>query len=175
MKYLLLAAALLVGGCSGPSTIKTEVVRTYPSGVVEKVKTSLKGPEYALEGSSLDVTTNGVYGSLSAAQDVKGIEEARGESAKELEEAKGDNISKKIVYGGLALILLLSIVALFLPDTIVSKKDALTGFACALAGFVIVRYVEASAPVMKWVIPLAALGGGIYLFVMWRRGRIATK
>lgn len=163
MKILFLVAALTVGGCTSPSTIKTELVRTYPSGVVEKVKTSLKGPEYAISGSSLNVTTNGVYGALSASQDAKGIEGVKGEAA-----------GSKLLYGALALILTLSAVALFLPEKIVKNKDALLGAAISIAGYAIVRYTNASASVMKWVIPTAAVGYGIYLVIRWRKSKGTT-
>jgi hypothetical protein len=141
-----------------PADIRTEKTTVHSDGTRVEERTTVRTPKYAKEGTYLNTSTNGTDVFLGASQ-----------PAKDIEGAIGDAASKKLVYGGLALIMILGAVALALPNTMVSNKDALIIMGCGVIGFAIFRYVEASAKYMGILIPLFALAGGAYLFWRWKK------
>ncbi len=157
MRGFALWALLLISlvGCSHPD-IWSKSITTYADGTSRVVKTLIRAPEYAADDSRVSVSTNGVVAWVSASQ-----------SATAVEAAKADGMSKKIVYGGLALLMILGAIALALPNSVVSNKDALIIIGCGIIGFAVFRFVESAAPAMGIVIPILVLAGGGYLFWQW--------
>ena len=79
-----------------------------------------------------------------------------------------------MIYYGLVALLGLSLAVLFLPEWIVSNKDALIGFGVTGAMFVVVKYVDASAGIMGWVIPVCVVGAVGYLGYRYFAGKTPT-
>ncbi|MHC5062162.1 MAG: hypothetical protein ACYTFK_13950, partial [Planctomycetota bacterium] len=157
MSKLLLIAFIFMVGCTSTGLMTMTVEKLYPNGVVERTEIALKPPTAPLGDSYITSDTNGLRMALSGSQSEAGIQRV-----------KGDSRNKGIMYGGCALLLVLGMVAFALPNGIVSNKDGLIISGVGLAGFAALRWIEASSPVMMWVLPIALIGGGVWLLLQWK-------
>jgi hypothetical protein len=121
-------------------------------------KIVLRTPKYPLGDSYITLDGSAVTANVSASQDAKGI---IGQ--------EGKNKSLIFLYGICGIIVILGVVAFAMPNNIVSNKDGL--IICGIGGvsFAVVRWVEAAAPVMMWVLPIAAVCGAIYFVILWMK------
>lgn len=153
MRILLLICILATMGCVAPSITYEQYEDGYRTS-----KVVVRTPKYPLGDSYIALDGQALTANVSASQDAKGIIGATGKAK-----------SLLFLYGICGLIVILGVVAFAMPNGIVSNKDAL--IICGIGGisFAVVRWVEAAAPVMMWVVPLIAVGAGLYFVVIWLR------
>jgi len=150
-----MALAALLAGCWSGGDVPVAQYRNGP------VRVSVRAPQYARDATALCISTNGEVSVVIGSS----------QPAAEIGRAEGAKIRMRVVNIGLVLLFGLSLLVLFLPEWIVSNKDALIGMAGTAALFVVVRYAEASAPAMAWIVPVLALAAAAYLAWSWRAGR----
>jgi hypothetical protein len=154
MRIILLICILATMGCFISPSITYE---QYEDGY-KTSKIVLRTPKYPLGDSYIALDGQAVTANVSASQDAKIIIGAEGKAK-----------SLLFLYGICGIIVILGVVAFAMPNQIVSNKDAL--IICGIGGvsFAVVRWVEAAAPVMMWVVPIAAVCAGLYFVVIWLR------
>lgn len=141
-------------GCISPS-IKHYTYGDDGALISKTIVSSTKYPA----GDSYVFSTNGVVEArLSASQDAKLIIGATGQSRNML-----------VMYVMCGLIVLVGIGCFAAPNHIISNKDALIICGIGGVGFAVVTWVSAAAPIMKFVIPVVAVGALFYFGYQWMK------
>ena len=153
MRWLLFV--VLLAGCAYPNL----TVEEYQDGSKTR-RIVLRTVEYPLDGSQVTLEGNELTARIGASQDAKGIIGSK---------AQGRNM--RLMYIVCGIICLLGIVAFALPNQIISNKDALIICGVGGVGFAVVRWVDASAPVMMWALPAVVVVVALYLGWTWLKGR----
>lgn len=153
MRWLVLV--LLLAGCASPHLTVDE----YENGTRTR-RIALRSVEYPLDASYITLENGTLTAKLGASQDAKGIIGSTSQGK-----------SLRLMYGVCGLIVLLGVVAFALPNQIVSNKDALIICGIGGAGFAVVRWVDASASVMMWILPVLVVGVALYLGWTWIKAR----
>ena len=164
---LLIATIFSIYGCSCRSGIDSRVVTKYADGTVRTEETAVRQPNDAEGGGYIVSTTNGFSVGVAGAQD----------KAK-LAGVVGDTNNKRVLYYAAGLLWVLSLIAWFLPDAIIRPKEAAAGFLVSGAATACVVWVDASADIMKYVIPVTAVSGVVYMvwkFVIKKEKGLNTK
>jgi hypothetical protein len=166
MKALIVAlfAAFALLGCIHQPPNTTVEARKYEDGSLQsETVVRVFQIEETSDVSGITIHTNGLIETrLSGAQDFSEIRKAEGIAA-----------GKKIAYGCIGLLVLMSGAALFLPDRIVTNSDALLGFAGSGGMYAAMTWANASAGIMGIVSPVVVIG--LIGYAVWRnRSRIKS-
>jgi hypothetical protein len=143
--------ALCLAGCMSPDI----VYEKYENGS-RTARIAVRTADYPAGDSYIVLEGERIVANVSASQDAKGIIGAKGSS-------KG----MVLAYIACGIIAILGICAFAMPNNIISNRDGLIITGVGLAGFAGLRWVEASVPVMMWLLPVVAVCGGLYLVVVW--------
>jgi hypothetical protein len=148
-KLLLIVSIALLSGCAMlQGTIKNKTVTEYPDGRVVKSKTTAKLPTYPA-GYSIYTNAAGEYLELPSSQNEATIERVR-----------QDGRNSRLLYFGAMLLVVIGGLAFALPNDLVDNRDASIILICGLLSFGAIRYIQAAEPIMKYVVPIAIIGGG---------------
>lgn len=154
-------ACLLFTGCmetTNKPVSRYEKREYFESGQVKsETVAELHADTQSADPSELALGTNGAFrATMSGAQPIAEIKDAEGRAA-----------GKTILYACIGILAIISGVALFLPDRLVTNSDALLGIACAGGLYAIVTWADASSKIMSIAGPVVVIAFLGYIF--WRK------
>ena len=170
MKNLLaiLLIATLTGCFSGTSGIDYIRTTTLTNGVVVVEEIAVMQPSDPLEGAYLETSGIALYAATGGAQDVS-------KKQKVIEEGKSKRAAYMwcgivIIMGG--LLLMLGALPMINLTNGKSNKIGLIMIGSGVAGIALIKYVDASASFMGWILPLAIVGSVGY--IIWNHYKNKT-
>ena len=159
---LLIFTHLVIAGCvSNGNGIGYTRTTTLTNGTVVVEEVVVEQPSDPKDGAYLYLTGEDFQAGTGAAQDAS-------RKLREIQEGK----TKRFKYMWCGLVVLLGVIAGFLPNYLVSNKDAAIGILAGLAGFAVVKWVDSSSGLMGILLPIVAVGGGGYLAWTYFKGKL---
>lgn len=164
-KLLMLSVVIILAGCAGIA--KTETKQTITEGdkvTVTETRSYARQPRNPLEGASVTISNTYSNAKTSGAQDKATIDRE-----------KWIGLGRIALYALCTLVTLLGGLIMFYGEKLgmtraECNRDGMIIMGCGIGSIALFQFVEASAPIMKWVIPVVFVGVIVYFgFTMWKK------